>query len=393
MKHISLLITLLFVTVLSLSAQNNYSPCYMKFMAEGNALYDMGNYKKAKASYSKAMKCNGGNPAEAKKKIKDCDAKIVESQDNKKKQEGKDKESKEEAMVKETDMGKADSLAAMKQPEISGKEIVKEEKVAPRSAEQLQEEETKRQMMEDKRMEAMCKSLKDYDGNKYALIQIGSQCWMAENLRTTHFADGTEIPLGKSYPTLWFNPVDFSRYYPDNNKRNVSTYGFLYDWATVMYGESSSKSNPSGVQGICPTGWHVPSEEEWNQLQQYLAAQSQYSCEGKTKNTAKALAATTGWKESKVSCSPGNMMQENNVSGFNALPAGRYNPLKTDYINSGPAYFTGEANYWTATAEKPSLDPYGARMIQIGYNDKAVRHGVGGQNPKAMGYSVRCVRD
>ena len=111
-------------------------------------------------------------------------------------------------------------------------------------------------------------TLMDYDGNIYKTVQIGQQCWMKENLRTTKYADGISIALG-SIPSTTIA----YRYYPDNNSSNVNTYGYLYNWKAVMRNSSSSDANPSGVQGICPTGWHVPSDEEWKQLTNYVSSQ------------------------------------------------------------------------------------------------------------------------
>ncbi|MBT6685569.1 MAG: hypothetical protein HN921_07180 [Bacteroidetes bacterium] len=94
----------------------------------------------------------------------------------------------------------------------------------------------------------------DYDGNIYATVQIDNQCWMASNLNTTRDAAGNII----------------IRLCYDNNQNNCEYYGGLYDWNTVMNGAANSSSNPSGVQGICPIGWHVPSDAEWTQLTDYL---------------------------------------------------------------------------------------------------------------------------
>ncbi len=94
----------------------------------------------------------------------------------------------------------------------------------------------------------------DIDGNFYPSVIIGNQEWMAENLRVTRDASGNNI----------------TRYCYGNNTANCELYGGLYTWHTVMNGQSSSSSNPSGVQGICPTGWHVPSHHEWTQLEQYI---------------------------------------------------------------------------------------------------------------------------
>ena len=100
----------------------------------------------------------------------------------------------------------------------------------------------------------------DIDGNVYKTVKLGNQVWMAENLRTTRYADGRKIPLGttESFDVAY-------RYYPDDNSANVADYGYLYNWPAVMNGSASSSANPSGVQGICPDGWHVPSNAEWTE--------------------------------------------------------------------------------------------------------------------------------
>ena len=110
----------------------------------------------------------------------------------------------------------------------------------------------------------------DIDNNTYTTVQIGTQCWMRENLRTTRYADGTSIPMGNSISET------SCRYAPDDNKSKVTKYGYLYNWPAMMHGSRSSDSNPSGVQGICPDGWHVPSDAEWTQLTNYVSSQSEY---------------------------------------------------------------------------------------------------------------------
>ena len=86
----------------------------------------------------------------------------------------------------------------------------------------------------------------DYDGNSYDAVRIGNQVWMASNLRTTHYANGEDIPEGNT--TSYTEPC---RYTPSTD---VAAYGYLYNWPAVMHGASSSSANPSGVQGICPNG-------------------------------------------------------------------------------------------------------------------------------------------
>ncbi len=92
------------------------------------------------------------------------------------------------------------------------------------------------------------------DGQTYSAVQIGDQCWMSENL---NFSTGS----------IWTS----SCY--DNMETNCDNYGRLYVWDTAMAGASSSNSNPSGVQGLCPPGWHVPSDPEWTELLNYLSSQ------------------------------------------------------------------------------------------------------------------------
>jgi uncharacterized protein (TIGR02145 family) len=111
----------------------------------------------------------------------------------------------------------------------------------------------------------------DFDGNVYNTITIGSQVWMAENLKTTHYSDGTAIPLvtgNSNWDTLTATSKAYCWY--NDDVINKATYGALYTWAAAMNGAASVTTNPSGVQGVCPTGWHLPSDAEWTQLTDYL---------------------------------------------------------------------------------------------------------------------------
>ena len=213
----------------------------------------------------------------------------------------------------------------------------------------------------------------DVDNNTYNTVQIGNQCWMKENLRTTHYSDGTSIPLGSSTSNTT------AYYYVDDNVSNVSTYGYLYNWKAVMRNSSSSSANPSGVQGICPTGWHVPSDAEWTQLTDYVSSQTQYQCNGSSEKIAKALASTTGWNSSTSTCAVGNNPSANNATGFSALPAGYFG--YGDYYNFGYlAYFWSATEYIGGLAYDRVLNYYGA-LVYRDYNDEV------------DGISVRCVRD
>lgn len=215
--------------------------------------------------------------------------------------------------------------------------------------------------------------VKDVDNNEYNTVLIGTQCWMKENLRTTKYANGTAIEPGTSTSTT--TPY---RYAPNGDDSNVATYGYLYNWVAVMNGASSSSANPSGVQGICPTGWHVPSDAEWTQLTDYVSAQPDYQCGGSGTNIAKALASKTGWNANANSCAVGNAQEDNDKTGFSALPAG--------YYIGSYKYFGIYADFWSAT-ENHDNEAYDR---WINYNIAEVKRYYYG---KYNAYSVRCLRD
>ena len=159
----------------------------------------------------------------------------------------------------------------------------------------------------------------DVDGNTYHTIQMGTQCWMKENMRTTKFPDGTDITLQTSGTT---SSTEKYRYYPNNDANNVALYGYLYNWTAAMNGAAPSSASPSGVQGICPTGWHIPSKAECETLISYLQSQDIYQCNESSTNVAKAMASTSGWNNSTTSCAPGNNQSSNNLSQFCMYPTG-----------------------------------------------------------------------
>ena len=214
------------------------------------------------------------------------------------------------------------------------------------------------------------------DGNVYTIVEIGYQTWMAENLRY----EGN-ISLGSG------------RYYPDNNASNVATYGYLYNWSVAMNGASSSSSNPSGVQGICPNGWHLPSDAEWTQLRNYLSLHSEYQCGGVNNQTAKSLASTTGWLNPSENCTIGTYQSNNNSTGFNAFPAGKYHIYIGNDNNTYYEYESlgGSTYFWSTTETSSSLFPGRfAQCMMLYFNFTYID--VGGIE-KTDGVSVRCIRD
>ena len=214
----------------------------------------------------------------------------------------------------------------------------------------------------------------DYDGNVYNTVQIGTQCWMKENLKTSHYADGTYIPVADTIS----HSISY-RYFPEDDSSNVSTYGCLYNWAAVMNGNSASSAVPSNVQGVCPTGWHVPSAAEWIVMQDYVGAQNDCQCGHRSDLIAKALSSTTAWESSTIYCSPGYLPMYNSASGFSALPAGYY-------YGGGYSVLGREAWFWSTTEVGVNGAAY--RNIQ---NDLANFQEVGISN--YFGLSVRCLKD
>ena len=222
-----------------------------------------------------------------------------------------------------------------------------------------------------------CASVKDYDGNIYATVQLGTQCWMAENLRVTHFADGTPLQLG--------NLTDGQQrfyYYPNQAQANVAQYGLLYSWYTIMNGHPTSEEVPSGVQGICPDGWHLPSNFEWMGLEDYLGYKEAYRCGTDVNNVAKALASKEGWHSDFMTsgqpCCIVENAKTNNSSGMNVLPAG-------NFFNTSDG-FGVDAGFWTASDGSDVSAPihhfyYTNAVIEINCT------------PKEAAYSVRCVKN
>jgi uncharacterized protein (TIGR02145 family) len=184
------------------------------------------------------------------------------------------------------------------------------------------------------------------DGQTYSAVQIGNQCWMAENLNYDQ----------DSYGNDWCY---------DNNSSNCDTYGRLYDWAAVMQGASSSNSNPSGVQGVCPDGWHVPSDEEWTELKNYV------SNDGHSGSVGTALKSTSGWNDN------GNGTDD---YGFSVLPGGHRK-------ENGDFDLIGYSGYWWSATEGYTNYAWFRNL----YHDS--EYFLRGSYREFYGFSVRCLRD
>jgi len=221
----------------------------------------------------------------------------------------------------------------------------------------------------------------DYEGNIYKTVKIGNQWWMAENLKTAHFDDGTEIPLVESN-NEWSN-LDYSDKaycYYDNSLENVNIYGALYTWAAAMNGATTSELNPSDVQGICPCNWHLPSDAEWIELEMQLGMSfSQADAFGwRGTNEGDKMKTTSGWY---------NGGNGSNSSGFSALSGGQ----RTIESFRGITELT---IFWSST-EYINIT-YLAFNRTLSYQNSGVgwfraQHFYG--YPKNYGFSVRCVKD
>ena len=227
------------------------------------------------------------------------------------------------------------------------------------------------------RQSMSCGYVTDVDGNEYNTVQIGTQCWMRENLRTTQYADNTPIALGTGTAS-----ETAYRYNPNNSAANVAQYGYLYNRKALLRDSDPTSSSPSQIQGICPTGWHVPSLAEWNQMINYVKNTGDYSCNGVTNNIASALASNMGWTVVESNCAVGNDAASNNGTGFAAVPAGVVMPLSG---NASYQNFQQQAGFWSATGSA-SNGSYVSMMYSSAVTSTT-------SNSVAAAMSVRCVKD
>ncbi len=216
----------------------------------------------------------------------------------------------------------------------------------------------------------------DIDGNIYNTVQIGLQCWMKENLKTT------KAPTG----------VTINRNCYDDNPVNCALYGGMYSWFTVMNGQESSNTNPSGVQGICPDGWHVPSLSEWIQLQNYVFGQG-FPNSNVTETAGNAL------KSCRQVNSPlgGDCNTEEHprwnshttnygfdIFGFSGLPGGFW------VLHMGIIYvFIGKTgNWWSSTTSEYYSWTANSGVLYYNYPKFQID-----SEDKDFGLSLRCVKD
>lgn len=195
------------------------------------------------------------------------------------------------------------------------------------------------------------------DGREYKAVQIGEQIWMAENLAylpdVDRFSD-----ISFSEPRYYIYGYDGIELEIARQMPNYKKYGTLYNWPAAMQRDSSSATIPSGVQGVCPKGWHLPSKDEWLKLELFAGERHD-----------KELKARIGWSEKQTG---------RDTYGFAALPGGwKY---ATSYSGMG-----NNAYWWSATAS--SSFPY-IKRISNTFSQNSIT-----STSKDYGCSVRCVKD
>jgi len=205
-----------------------------------------------------------------------------------------------------------------------------------------------------------------YNGYTYDLVEIGGQCWFAENLQTTKYSDGSPIDYPGTNNTAWQNNTTGAYAWYDNDSSTYAPdYGALYNWYSV-----------DNAAGLCPTGWHVPTDCEWMYLEDTLgmstADQEDTGLRGTDEGGKLKETGTTHWLSPNTGAT--------NSSGFTGLPGG-YRSFNGNFNTIG--YY---GYWWSSTEDSTSSD--GFRILY--YSNGTVGRNYYG---KDYGYSVRCLRD
>jgi uncharacterized protein (TIGR02145 family) len=217
------------------------------------------------------------------------------------------------------------------------------------------------------------KGVTDVEGNGYNVVKIGTQIWMAENLKTTKLNDNTKI-YNETDNFKWGNlQTPAYCWYKDNEEKYKNKYGALYNGYVVM------------THKVCPIGWHIPTKQEWQKMVNYLIS-NDYNYDGSTKDnkTAKSLASESHWHKSKESSDVGNKdyPEVRNRTGFSALPVGMRDSYPSNFQKNG------KYAYWWLSSGRTSKIIYGWYIAYyssscILFSGPAFEHG----------YSIRCIKD
>jgi len=209
----------------------------------------------------------------------------------------------------------------------------------------------------------------DCEGNAYKTVTIGDQTWMAENLRTTKYNDCTPIELAED-SAYWVekgvNSLGLYCYYNNDPNKYAATSGALYNWHTI------------NTDNLCPTGWHVPGDEEWTVLENYLSSQGLSS----SSDMGTALKSASGWGLN----SAGSNGNGDDLYGWNGLPSGFRNHTNHFFgMNDDNPISIDRVYYWSATERNSEWSWYRSlssnkAFYRTDYN-------------KTFGMSVRCLKD
>lgn len=204
-----------------------------------------------------------------------------------------------------------------------------------------------------KKDDALNITLQDFDGNVYKTVTLGTQIWMAENLKTTKFNDGTAITLISDNSAWGASALPSYCWYSNDGTINKNTYGALYNWNAVNSGK------------LCPTGWHVPTDVEWTTLTSSLGIDTAAGAKLKEIGLAHWLSPNTG---------------ATNETNFTALPGGYRSEVGVFFGIGNYGYFWSSTENNTVSAWNRSLS-YGSRGV--GRNGSF----------KQLGFSVRCLKN
>jgi uncharacterized protein (TIGR02145 family) len=208
----------------------------------------------------------------------------------------------------------------------------------------------------------------DMDGNVYNTVQVGTQCWMRENLKTTSYSNGTSIP-NVTETSVWTTLSSGAYVWYDNTIGWKDIYGALYNWFTTV-----------DINGLCPTGWHVPSDDEWRVLTDFLGG-----IDAPHGNELKSCRQEDSPLEGGCSTSEHPRWSEasnwgTDDYGFSALPSG--------YRGYNGAFLSvGTNTHWWSSTDYQSTHAYGRNL----YSTSGAMGEYGGN--KKGGFAIRCLKD
>ena len=209
------------------------------------------------------------------------------------------------------------------------------------------------------------------DNQTYKWVKIGEQIWMAENL---NYLPSVVGPVTESFydPYYYVYGYDGTNVAEAKATENFATYGVLYNWSAAMAGEESSSLNPSGVQGACPSGWHLPSREEWIELGNFLGATSFAGYDNEAGGKLKEI-GYTHWESPNEGAT--------NETGFTALPGG-IRSFSGDFSSMGSSSW-----YWCATGTSNLTYSW---LCALHTNNNYITNTT---TATEYGLSVRCIKD